>query len=74
MRTRIEVVRDAVTLGKGVAIQDAENAVYEAACYWAEGLENLGHHRGNGHHTAQEIAAFARKLMKERWIEKGGAA
>ena len=67
MRTRMQVVKDAVKLGKEIAIADARADVYEAACNWTEQLEALGHHRGNGHHTAQEVAAFMAKLIEERW-------
>ena len=43
------------------------NRVYEAAILF-ERFENARKVHGNGHHMAQSVAAFAEKLMAERWI------
>lgn len=45
-----------------------ENEVY-AASYLFEELENIKIY-GNAHHIRQKIAAYAGKLMEERWTEK----
>lgn len=51
----------------GQAEATIENAVYAAALLF-ESLENAGQIRGNGHHMAQSVAAFASALLRERWI------
>ena len=43
------------------------NRVYEAAILF-ERFEDAGKVHGNGHHIAQSVAAFAEKLMADRWI------
>ncbi len=43
------------------------SAVYAAAIL-LERLEDAGKVRGNGHHMAQSVAAFATGLLAERWI------
>jgi hypothetical protein len=47
---------------------ELEGKVYEAASYF-ENLEHKGLIYGNGHHAAQEIAAYAVECLKQRWKE-----
>lgn len=54
-------------LDKVVAV--VSNQVYHASLIF-ERLENAGKIKGNGHHVAQKVAAFAEEMVKERWIEK----
>ena len=51
----------------GDAVSEIGNAVYEAA-HLFERLEGKGKVRGNGHHIMQDVAEYARKLMRERWV------
>lgn len=45
-----------------------ENRIYEAALLF-ESLEGRGLINGNGHHLAQEVAAYAVKLLQSRWVK-----
>ena len=53
------------------AKSEISNRVYEAAILY-ELFEDAGKVHGNGHHMAQSVAAFAEKLMTERWLAKAG--
>jgi len=44
------------------------NDVYEGSRI-IESLEMKGKISGNGHHIRQKIAAYAEKIMEERWIK-----
>lgn len=43
------------------------NAIYETALFF-ERLEGAGKISGNGHHLAQELAAAAAAMLRERWV------
>lgn len=47
---------------------ELSNDVYRAAL-WFERAEGAGLIHGNGHHAAQEIAAYAVKRLKERALK-----
>ena len=64
----IEITFEQVqTLDLELAKAEMRNRVYEAAILF-ERLENAGKVRGNGHHMAQKVAAFAVEMVAERWI------
>ena len=46
---------------------EMSNRTYEAAILF-ERFECAGKVRGNGHHMAQKVAAFAAALLEERWV------
>jgi hypothetical protein len=48
---------------------DVGNAIYAAALIF-EALEGAGRIHGNGHHIAQEIATYSKKIFKERAVNQ----
>ena len=52
---------------KEAAKAAASNAAYAAIVELFEAAEHRQLVRGNGHHMAQEVAAFAADLMGMRW-------
>lgn len=59
---------DYENMTKEQAIAEIQNKVYDAA-HLFERLEGVGKIHGNGHHLQQAVAALAKKLMEERWID-----
>lgn len=53
--------------GQDAVLLEIENAVYAISVAWTEGAEFAGLLNSSGHQTAQEIAAFAKKLVGARW-------
>jgi hypothetical protein len=49
-------------------------AVYAACIKIFEDMEHEEEVYGNGHHMAQDVAAFAEHLLNERWRDKLGGA
>jgi hypothetical protein len=54
------------TMDLAEACSQITNRVYTASLLF-EQLEHRGAVSGNGHHAAQQVAAFAEKEMRERW-------
>jgi hypothetical protein len=49
---------------------DVQNNVYQAAVQLFEFLEHRGLITGNGHHMAQDVAAYAAELLSSRWVKR----
>ena len=61
------IIEDPKTASFAKLEADLKNSVYVASAVF-ERLEDAHRVRGSGHDMAGEVADFAAKLLRERWI------